>query len=49
MEELIEFYSYIEQLKCVTRYKSFKAMHENVAGHIFGTLFVAYDLMAKYD
>lgn len=49
MEEIIEFYKYIEELKNVTRYQSFKEQHENVAGHIFGTMFIAYDLMEKFN
>ena len=49
MKNEIEFYKYIELLSHVTRFKSNVAMHTNVAAHTFGTLFIAYDLMNKFD
>ena len=49
MKSQIEFFKYIEELKKVTRFKSFEPLHESVAGHIFGTMFIAHDLMDRFD
>ena len=49
MKSEIEFYKYIQLLSHVTRFKSNENLHTNVAAHTFGALFIAYDLMNKYD
>lgn len=49
MKDEIEFFEYVEKLKSVTRYKPLQGQHESVAGHIFGTMFVAHDLMDRFD
>ncbi len=49
MKNEIEFYKYIESLSHVTRYGSNEALHTSVAAHTFGTLFIAYDLMNRFD
>ena len=45
----IEFYNYIELLSHVTRFGSNRAMHTNVSSHTFGAMFIAYDLMNRFD
>ena len=45
----IEYYNYIELLSHVTRFGRNKAMHTNVSTHTFGAMFIAYDLMNKFD
>ena len=45
----IEFYNYIELLSHVTRFGSNKEMHTNVSSHTFGVMFIAYDLMNRFD
>ncbi len=49
MKNGIEFFEFVEELKCVKRFKSFEPMHESVAGHIFGAMFIAHDLMDRFD
>ena len=49
MKNGIEFFLFVEELKCVKRFKSFEPMHESVAGHIFGAMFIAHDLMDRFD
>ncbi len=49
MKNGIEFFEFVEELKCVKRFQSFEPMHESVAGHIFGTMFIAHDLMDRFD
>ncbi len=49
MNNELDFYNFIQELSNVTRFGSNKALHTNVSSHIFGTLFIAYDLIKKYD
>ena len=45
----LEFYKFIEGLKKVTRFRPFDRLHENVAGHCYSSLMLAYDIMSHYD
>ncbi len=43
------FFKYSELIKKVTRFERFKEQHESVAGHVFGAMFIAHDLMDRFD
>ncbi len=45
----LAFYKFIEGLKKVTRFRPFERLHENVAGHCFSALMLAYDILGRYD
>lgn len=47
--ESLEFYKFIEGLKKVTRFRPFEGLHENVAGHCYSAIMLAYDIMSQYD
>lgn len=49
MKNEIEFFKYSEQIKNVTRFERFKEQHESVASHIFGAMFIAHDLMDRFN
>ena len=45
----LDFYEFLEGIKKVTRFRPFNGLHENVAGHCFNAIMLAFDLMEKYD
>ncbi len=45
----LEFYKMLEGIKKVTRYQPFKELQENVAGHCYMTIVLAFDIMNKYN